>query len=90
MGGKESTLIFALPIEKLVGLTHGVMVTLLILVQSFMVRIHMGQRLKMELPALQYDVGSFYFMVGIGSELYKISQLGETVFIYHRLLALLR
>jgi hypothetical protein len=26
------------------GLTHGVMVTLLILVQSFMVRIHMGQQ----------------------------------------------
>jgi hypothetical protein len=25
-------------------LTHGVMVTLLILVQSFMVRIHMGQQ----------------------------------------------
>jgi hypothetical protein len=29
-------------------LTHGVMVTLLILVQSFMVRIHMGQRMDSE------------------------------------------
>jgi hypothetical protein len=42
---KSAIPIFASPIAKLgAGLTHGVMVTLLILVQSFKVRILMGQQ----------------------------------------------
>ena len=49
-------------------LTHGVMVTLLILVQSFMVRIHMGQQTPQ-------TCGVFIFMVTV----YVIESMADKI-----------
>jgi hypothetical protein len=64
------------------GLTHGVMVTLLILVQSFMVRIHMGQQRRSRfIPA-----SPFYFKKVVSSvEIEKITAIVKIYFIKEKM-----